>query len=207
MIPRDFRLYLASRSPRRRELLQQIGIPFELLALRERAPRGPDVSETVFPGESPEAYVRRVCRAKVRAAWTRVRERGLEPQPVLAADTTVSLGEVLLGKPADHEDAVRMLRMLSGTVHRVITAVAMQFEKRFEMTANESAVRFCVLTEREITEYVASGEPMDKAGAYAIQGRAATFIPEMRGSYSGVMGLPLYETAALIDRIMQGRSA
>jgi septum formation protein len=201
MIPQGYALYLASRSPRRQELLHQIGVQFELLQLRERSPRGPDVSETVFPGESPEDYVRRVCRAKTRTAWTRVLDRGLAPHPVLAADTTVCVGSTLLGKPADEDDARRMLRLLSGASHRVLTAVAIQFGDRLEMEMSESTVRFCPLTEREITNYVASGEPMDKAGAYAIQGRAAIFISEIRGSYSGVMGLPLHETALLIGRL------
>lgn len=198
MIPTGYKLYLASRSPRRKELLHQIGVEFEALALRERSPRGPDVSETVFPGETPENYVRRVCRAKARSAWTRVIERGLAPLPTLAADTTVSIDGTLLGKPADAEDAARMLRMLSGTAHRVLTAVAIQFGERFEMAVSESTVRFCELRDEDIAGYVASGEPMDKAGGYAIQGLAAVFIAEVRGSYSGVMGLPLHETAQLI---------
>ena len=196
----NLKVYLASRSPRRRELLRQIGVEFELLLLRERAPRGPDVSETVFPGESAEDYVRRVCRAKVRAAWSRIQERSIRSYPVLAADTVVYVDGTLLGKPADRSDAARMLGLLSGKVHRVLTAVAVQFEERLEMAVSESQVRFRELTPVEITACIESGEAMDKAGAYAIQGRAAAFIPELRGSYSGVMGLPLYETAELIGR-------
>jgi len=206
MIRQGFSLYLASGSPRRRELLAQIGVAFEPLYLRERVPRGPDVSETVFPGETPEAYVQRVCRAKARAAWTRVLERKLVKRPVLAADTTVCVGGALLGKPENAADAARMLRLLSGNVHRVLTAVAVQFGERLELALSESVVRFCPVTQREIMQYVASGEPMDKAGAYAIQGRAAAFIPELRGSYSGVMGLPLYETAELIGRFTGERA-
>lgn len=203
MIPFDFKIYLASRSPRRAELLRQVGVPFEPLALRERLPRGPDVSETVFPGESPEDYVRRVCRAKVRAAWSRIAERGLIARPVLAADTTVCIDGTLLGKPADRADAVRMLGLLSGKSHRVVTAVAVQEGQRMGDAVSESTVRIRPLDEREIGAYVDSGEPMDKAGAYAIQGIAAVFIAELRGSYSGVMGLPLFETAELLDRIRE----
>jgi len=201
MIPKGFRLYLASGSPRRRELLAQIGVAFEPLLLRERAPRGPDVSETAIPGEDPQAYVRRVSSAKARAAWMRVAQRRLVARPVLAADTAVCVGGVLLGKPENPEDAARMLRLLSGTMHQVLTAVAVQFQERLEVAVSESFVRFGPVTEKQIMEYVATGEPMDKAGAYAVQGRAAAFISELRGSYSGVMGLPLYETAELIGRI------
>jgi septum formation protein len=195
-----FKLYLASRSPRRRELLRQIDVEFEVLMLRERTPRGPDVSETVFPGESPEAYVRRVCRAKARTAWSRIGDRRLRPLPVLAADTTVTVDGVILGKPEDRADATRMLQLLSGKAHKVLTAVAMQQGERFEMEVNETLVRFRELSDADIAAYTLTGEPMDKAGAYGIQGRAAAFISELRGSYSGVMGLPLYETAELIRR-------
>lgn len=195
--PFGFKVYLASRSPRRRELLRQIGIEFELLLLREQAPRGPDVSETVSPGETPADFVRRVCRAKTRAAWARIEERRIQSYPVFASDTTVYVQDQLLGKPTDHADAARMLGLLSGRTHQVLTAVAMQFGDRFEMALSESTVRFRELSASEISTYVDSGEPMDKAGAYAIQGRAAAFIPELHGSYSGVMGLPLYETAEL----------
>ena len=207
MVPQGFRLYLASASPRRRELLRQIGIGFEPLLLRERAPRGPDVSEATRPGESPDDYVRRVCRAKAGVAWRRILERGLVRNPVLAADTAVFVDGMLLGKPADRDDAARMLRLLSGTTHRVLTAVAIQFGDRIEMAVNDSVVRFSELSPKDIADYVDSGEPMDKAGAYAIQGRAAAFIPELHGSYSGVMGLPLYETAALIERFVSKNGA
>lgn len=203
MIPPAFRLYLASRSPRRRELLGQIGVEFVPLLLRERAPRGPDISEVLLPGEAPDQYVRRICKAKAGAAWTRILERSLVRHPLLAADTIVCVGGELLGKPADRADAARMLRLLSGTEHRVLTAVAIQSGERIEMAVNESMVRFSRLSPKDIADYIESGEPMDKAGAYAIQGRAAMFIPEVRGSYSGIMGLPLYETVALILRILQ----
>ena len=202
-----FKLYLASRSPRRRDLLRQIGVDFEPLLVRERAPRGPDVDETVLPGESMDEFVRRVCRAKACAAWTRVEERSIRSRPVLVADTAVCVDGVLLGKPTDRADAARMLQLLSGKTHQVLTAVAIQFEERLEMAVSESMVRFCKLSPRNISEYIDFGEPMDKAGGYAIQGRAAAFIPELRGSYSGVMGLPLYETAELISRFADGSSA
>jgi septum formation protein len=195
-----FTVHLASRSPQRRDLLRQLGVEFDVLLLREQAPRGPDVSETVFPGESAEDFVRRVCRAKVRTAWTRSRERNLESYPVLAAHTSTCVEGVLLGKPTDDADAARMLRLLSGKVHTVLTAVAVQYNERFEMALSPSVVRFRELTVHDIASYVETGEPMDKAGAYAIQGRAAAFISEFRGSYSGVMGLPLYETAELIGQ-------
>ena len=207
MHPLGFKVYLASQSPRRRELLRQIGIDFELLLVRERAPRGPDVSETVLPGESVEDFVRRVCRAKASAAWARVKERSIRSHPVLAADTIVCVEGVLLGKPADRADAARMLKLLSGKMHRVLSAVAIQFGERLEMAVSDSMVRFCEFSPKDIAEYIGSGEPMGKAGAYAIQGRAAAFIPELRGSYSGVMGLPLYEPSELIRRFTREPSA
>lgn len=202
-----FKVYLASRSPRRRDLLRQIGIEFEPLLVRERSPRGPDIDETVFPGESMDDFVRRVCRAKACAAWTRVLQRSIPSRPVLAADTAVCVDGLLLGKPADRADAARMLELLSAKTHRVLSAVAIQFGERLEMAVSDNIVRFCKLSPRNISEYIDSGEPMDKAGGYAIQGRAAAFIPELRGSYSGVMGLPLYETAELISRFADGSSA
>jgi septum formation protein len=195
------RVYLASRSPRRRELLTQIGIGFEMLLLRQRADRTPDVDETPLPGESPDDYVLRVCRDKAAAGWNRLLERRLPRLPVLAADTTVCLGGRILGKPADRVEAAAMLAALSGREHRVLTAVAIMFDAFIETAVSESVVRFDALDEATIAAYVATGEPMDKAGAYGIQGRAAAFIPELRGSYSGVMGLPLYETATLLQNL------
>jgi|SRR5688572_8732018 len=192
-------IYLASRSPRRRDLLAQIGVRFEPLLFRDGARRDPDTDESVLPGESPEDYVMRVTRQKVRAAWERVvMRRGLRRMPVLAADTTVALGEEIFGKPADREDAVRMLLALSGTQHRVFTAVAISMDERVEVALNVSAVTFAPLTEERIRAYADSGEPFDKAGAYAIQGRAGAFAERIEGSYSGVMGLPLFETCALL---------
>lgn len=200
MIPAGFRVYLASRSPRRRELLRQIGVGYEMLLLREQGKRAPDVDESVHPGESPDDYVRRVCRAKASAGWLRVEQRKLPHHPVLAADTAVCVGEHIFGKPQDRADAARMLAALSGREHRVLTAVALQSHDRAELALSESLVTFRALSEAEIRVYLDSGEPMDKAGAYAIQGRAAAFIALLHGSYSGVMGLPLYETAMLIER-------
>jgi len=194
-------VYLASRSPRRRELLKQIGVAFEVLVLRENPARGgPDVDESHLSGEPPGDYVRRICRAKADVGWNRVVQRRLRRFPVLAADTVVCVDEIILGKPADPADATRMLRLLSGREHRVLTAVALKFEARTELLVSESRVRFCELAQPELEAYVESGEPTDKAGAYAIQGRAAAFVAELHGSYSGIMGLPLYETAQLIRK-------
>lgn len=192
-------IYLASRSPRRRELLGQIGVRFEPLLFREGARRDPETSEDVLPGESPDDYVRRVARAKAGAAWQRVLLRkGLRRMPALAADTTVALASGILGKPADRADAERILALLSGTRHRVLTAVAVAFEERLEMAVSVSEVTFAPLPAERIRAYVDSGEPFDKAGAYAIQGRAGAFAVRLEGSYTGVMGLPLFETAALL---------
>jgi septum formation protein len=192
-------IYLASRSPRRRELLAQIGVKFEPLLFREGPRQDVDTDEAVRPDEQPDEYVRRVARFKCETAWQRVvMRRGLRRMPVLAADTTVELGGTILGKPAGREDAERMLRLLSGTQHRVITAVAMQLEQRFEMAVSESLVTFTLLDEARIAAYVQSGEPFDKAGGYGIQGRAAAFVERLEGSYTGVMGLPLYETVGLL---------
>jgi septum formation protein len=193
------KFYLASRSPRRRELLKQIGIAFEVLLLREQPGRGADVNEMPLAGETPDDYVRRVGKLKADVGWDRVLLRQLPRQPVLAADTTVCVDAQILGKPVDRADAARMLALLSGREHRVLTSVAFRYESRSRMTINETIVRFRSLSAADIQAYVDTGEPMDKAGGYAIQGRAAAFVPELRGSYSGVMGLPMYETAQLID--------
>ena len=194
-------IYLASRSPRRRELLQQIGVRFEPLLFREGSRADGDTDESVKPGEDPDAYVRRVTDVKAIAAWSRVTmRRGLQKKPVLVADTTVALGNEILGKPADRADAERILGLLSGTQHRVLTAVAVILESRVEMLVSESHVTFSQLTPDRIAAYVASGEPFDKAGAYGIQGRAAAFIERIEGSYSGIMGLPLHETVTLLTK-------
>ncbi|HLX23892.1 MAG TPA: Maf family protein [Usitatibacter sp.] len=194
-------IYLASRSPRRRELLAQIGVKFEPLLFREGARADADTSEAVLAGEPPDDYVRRVTRLKADAAWQRVvMRRGLQRKPVLAADTTVALDGAILGKPADRAEAERTLAALSGKEHRVLTAVAIEFEDRFEMAVSESLVTFAALDEARIAAYVQSGEPFDKAGAYGIQGRAGGFIERISGSYSGIMGLPLFETAELLRK-------
>jgi septum formation protein len=193
------RIYLASQSPRRRELLRQIGVAHDVLLLRNSG-RGSDVDETPHAGELPLAYVERVCRAKAEFAASTVISRHLPLQPVLAADTTVVLGNDILGKPENAAAAMAMLSRLSGNSHQVLTAVALQSGKRVEALVSASTVVFRAIGEEEIRRYVQSGEPMDKAGAYAIQGRAAAFVASLNGSYSGVMGLPLFETAELLTR-------
>lgn len=200
MINLEPRIYLASRSPRRRELLTQIGVRFELLMFRGIPREDPDVDETVLPQESPEDYVVRVTLAKADAGMRRIRERHLIPHPVLAADTTVEIDGSVIGKPEHDADAVVILQRLSGRTHRVLTAVAIADFERVESLLSISEVRFRALEHEEIRRYVASGEPLDKAGAYGIQGRAAIFVEEIKGSYTGIMGLPLYETAILLRR-------
>jgi septum formation protein len=198
-------IYLASRSPRRRELLSQIGVRYHLLLFRARPGEGPDVEEISMPGELPDLYVERMARAKAEAGWRRMLQRNLPVAPVLAADTTVALDRKIFEKPVDRRQAVEMLEQLSGHTHEVLTAVALKQDDWMESALSRSEVRFKTLSAREIEHYVASGEGDDKAGAYAIQGRAARFIIELRGSYSGVMGLPLYETAELLERLAQRR--
>jgi len=194
------RIYLASRSSRRRELLKQIGVPFEVLLFREHGLRGRDLDELPHENEAPDAYVQRVAKEKAEAGWLRVTQRSLPRFPVLAADTAVCLRDRIFGKPADRAIAIAMLKELSGREHRVLTAVVLKHESTLDVIVNENVVRFRELADGEIQEYVATGEPYDKAGGYAIQGRAAAFIPEILGSYTGVMGLPLYETASLLRK-------
>jgi septum formation protein len=193
-------IWLASQSPRRRELLAQIGVSVCLL---EPDP-GEDVEalEAERPGEPARRYVTRVTAAKLEAAVDRLRRRDLEPAPVLCADTTVALGRELLAKPRDAADAARMLRRLSGREHRVLTSVALAWPAgsgwRRAQAIQVSTVRFARLSNGEIARYVASGEPFGKAGAYGIQGRAAAFVERIGGSHSSIMGLPLHETAVLL---------
>ena len=194
-------IYLASRSPRRRELLAPIGVRYNLLLFRSRPESKEEVNEDPLAGEAPAAYVERVARAKAESGWRRMMQRNLPQAPVLAADTTVALGSRILGKPASREEAAEMLAALSATRHEVLTAVALQQGEWLESALSVSEVEFKKLTDEEIRQYVATGECDDKAGAYAIQGRAARFIIELRGSYTGVMGLPLYETSQLIDKL------
>lgn len=193
-------IYLASRSPRRREILTQIGVRFEMLLLRDGAGREVDVDETPRPGEAAQDYVIRLAREKAETGWSRMRQRHLPPAPVLAADTTVALGAEIIGKPADREDAIAILMRLSGTTHEVHTAVAVMLESRIESLLSSTSVSFGRITEDEARRYVVSGEPMDKAGAYGIQGRAAVFVEGIAGSFTGVMGLPAHETAVVLRK-------
>ena len=203
--PLERGIYLASRSPRRRELLSQIGVRFHLLLFRARPGEGPDVDEISMPSELPDLYVERMARAKAEAGWRRMLQRNLPLAPVLAADTTVALDRKIFEKPVDRRQAAEMLESLSGHTHEVLTAVALKQDDWMESALSRSEVRFKTLNAREIEQYVATGEGDDKAGAYAIQGRAARFVIELRGSYSGVMGLPLYETAELLEKLAQRR--
>lgn len=191
----DF-IYLASQSPRRSQLLDQIGVAHTLLLA------GPEEDaeslESVRGAEAPARYVARVTGLKLDAAVQRLQRQGLPEAPVLCADTTVCLGRDILGKPTDEADALRILKLLSGQTHRVLTAVAVQKGHQRVSALSASWVRFAPMTSTQIKAYVATGEPMGKAGAYGVQGRAAVHIAQIRGSYSGIMGLPLFETAGLL---------
>ena len=193
-------IYLASRSPRRQALLQQLGVSFETLILREAAGRDRDVVELPLDGEPAAHYVERIARTKAQVGWQRMQNRGLAARPVLASDTEVVLDGVIFGKPHDASDASAMLRKLAGRTHQVHTAVALRWQEQTEVEVVTSNVTMRALKPAEIKHYVAGGEPMDKAGGYAIQGVAAAFITRLDGSYSGVMGLPLAETAALLAK-------
>ncbi len=195
-------VYLASQSPRRRQLLEQLGIHYELLLADEH--EDAEALEVVLPNEAPRAYVQRVTLLKLQAALARMQRRGLPLAPVLCSDTTVALGKTILGKPDDAKNAAHILGTLSGQTHRVLTSVAMGTLSKAgkplktEQALSVSNVRFAPLTRAQIQSYVASGEPMGKAGAYAVQGRAAVYIEHISGSYSGIMGLPMFETAQLL---------
>jgi septum formation protein len=191
----DF-IYLASQSPRRAQLLGQLGVRHALLL----ADAGEDAEslEAVLHNEAPATYVQRVTALKLDAAVARLHRRGLAEAPVLCADTTVALGRTILGKPEDEQDAARMLRLLSGATHRVLTAVALQHGAQRFAALSVSRVRFAKITDAQVARYAHSGEPLGKAGAYAIQGAAAAFIEHISGSYSGIMGLPMIETAELL---------
>jgi len=192
----DF-IYLASQSPRRRQLLEQVGIRHELLL--PDAEEDAEALEALIDGESPDDYVARVTGAKLSAALARRVRRGLPDAPVLCSDTTVALGDRILGKPDDAGHAEAMLASLSGREHRVLTAVALGLpDGRVLSAVNVSQVRFAEIGTERLRAYVASGEPMGKAGAYAIQSQAAAWIAHIAGSYSGIMGLPLFETAQLL---------
>ncbi len=194
----DF-IYLASQSPRRRQLLQQLGVPYELLL--PDADEDAEALEAVLENEAPTAYVKRVTGLKLDAAVARLKQRQLKPAPILCSDTTVALGRTIYGKPDDAKDARRMLAELSGTTHRVLTAVAVQSGRRRFAALSTSRVSFEAMTGAQIRAYVATGEPMGKAGAYAVQGRAALHITRINGNYSGIMGLPLRETATLLRSV------
>ena len=191
------RLYLASQSPRRRELLKQLNVNFDMLPLRAAAGRA-DVEEIPLPEEAASVFVERMAKEKARCGWKRVQERGLPRQPVLGADTDVELDGVILGKPTGRRQAEEILNRLSGRDHWVHTAVAVMFNERLEFRLSSSKVVFATLRAADISAYLDSGEALDKAGAYAIQGRAGRFVQRIEGSYSGIMGLPLYETVELL---------
>jgi nucleoside triphosphate pyrophosphatase len=193
-------IYLASKSPRRRDLLKQLGVAFEELRLREAPGRSRDVIEETLDGEPPAHYVERIARTKASVGWKRMEQRGLVPHPVLGADTEVVQGGEIFGKPRDIAHAAEMLRRLSGRQHEVLSGVALKRGDEILFALSVTQVSFRPLSEIEIANYVASGEPLDKAGAYAIQGRAGAFASRLDGSYSGVMGLPLFETADLLAR-------
>ena len=194
-------VYLASKSPRREELLRQLGIEFTSLQLRASPGRERDIVEVAHDAEPALHYVERIARTKAAIGWQRMLQRGLSHRPVLGADTEVVLDGAIFGKPRDAADAVRMLVLLSARTHHVLTAVALCWEQQTVAEISTSAVTFRDIGRDEIERYVATGEPFDKAGAYAVQGRAASFASRIEGSYSGIMGLPLYETAQALARI------
>ena len=191
----DF-VYLASQSPRRRQLLEQLGVRYELLLPDDC--EDAEALEAVLKNEAPTSYVKRVTNLKLDAAVTRMKARQLKPAPILCSDTTVALGRTIYGKPEDIQAAMRMLSELSGCTHRVLTAVAIQSGQRRFDALSTSRVTFDNMTSQQINAYVATGEPLGKAGAYAVQGRAAVYITRIDGSYSGIMGLPIRETALLL---------
>lgn len=192
-MPTPFQLYLASTSPRRQALLSQIGISFQCLK--------PDIDESIHPGEPPKHYADRLALAKAQAGWTSPDRT--ENLPVLGADTIVVFNDTILGKPKNKDDGINMLLMLSGKTHEALTSVAMVQQDRIETACSISRVTFRTLSSEEAERYWQSGEPADKAGGYGIQGRAAIFIKQIEGSHSGIMGLPLYETAELLRVISE----
>jgi septum formation protein len=189
-------VYLASQSPRRKQLLEQLGVKFELLL--PDASEDAEALEVVRPNEKPRTYVQRVTALKLEAALQRLKNRGLTPAPVLCSDTTVAIGNTIFGKPDNAEHAKEMLRQLSGQTHRVLTAVSIGTMRKKSRALSISQVRFADLSKQDIDRYVASQEPLGKAGSYAIQGKAAAFISHISGNYSGIMGLPMFETAHLL---------
>ena len=194
-------VYLASKSPRREELLRQLGVEFATLHLRESSGRERDVIEVARDAEPARHYVERLARTKATVGWHRMLQRALAPRPVLGADTEVVLDDRIFGKPKDEADGVRMLTLLSRRTHQVLTAVAICWEGNTVAEISTSSVTFRPLERDEIDRYVDTKEPLDKAGGYAIQGRAATFVERIEGSHSGIMGLPLFETATALAGI------
>ena len=194
------KIYLASKSPRRRELLRQIGVDFELMLLRSDPARAVDVSEDVLADEDVHHYVARVAKEKGAFAFNLLLQRRQPLRPVLTADTTVTIDGEILGKPADNREAIAMLERLSGRTHQVLTSVAVHAERVAEQVTQVSNVRVAKLTAEQIRAYCATPEPYDKAGGYGIQGPAALFIEHIEGSHSGIMGLPLFETASLLRK-------
>jgi len=192
-------IYLASQSPRRQALLDQIGVVHQVLLPADA--EAAEALEAVLPNESALRYVKRVTRLKVLAAMAQIQQQSLISAPVLCADTTVVVDRHILGKPANASEATQMLSLLSGKTHQVLTAVAIGHNQDIHLALSRSRVKFAPMTAADIQDYVASQEPMGKAGAYAIQGRASVFISHVSGSYSGIMGLPLYETAQLLKQI------
>ncbi|MDP1557446.1 MAG: nucleoside triphosphate pyrophosphatase [Nitrosomonas sp.] len=192
-------IYLASRSLRRRELLKQIGVKYKILLMRESLSRPVDIDETPLPNESPSDYIYRVVHAKAKEGWKRLIQRKLPLLPVLVADTVVSLDGCILGKPHNLMHAEEMLKALSGRTHQVLTAIAVVVNEKIQARISRTEVRFREIGKQEIRACLANGKIRDMAGAYAIQGIAAAFIVEISGSYSGVMGLPLFETAQLLE--------
>ncbi len=194
-------IYLASKSPRRLELLQQMGIACKTVLLREDGVnRSRDLDESPLPSENPYIYVERMAKMKAEIGVLRARQRALPSMPLLGADTIVVFNGTIFGKPTDQADAKRMLKLLSGTTHEVLTGVAVTDGTRLLHDTCISRVRFRDLTEAEIDAYIATSEPLGKAGAYAIQGIGAIFVERLEGSYSGVMGLPIFETSMLLSR-------
>lgn len=198
----DARMYLVSRSVRRRELLNQAGIRFELLLLRSAERQDAEVDESCLAGETPEVYVQRVARAKAVFGAKLLLQRRMPKRLLLAADTTIDLDGEVIGKPQNNSDAIAILHRLSGRSHRVLTAVVAVLPHNIELQIKSclsvSEVTFRTLTEDEILRYVQTGESLDKAGAYGIQGRAATFVESIHGSYTGIVGLPLCETVLML---------
>ena len=197
----DKKIYLASKSPRRRELLRQIGVDFELLPFSPAdGEKGDMVNEDALPDELPHDYVKRISRKKADFAWQALEQRYRLPRPILTADTTVVLGNRILGKPQNKKEAAAMLRELSGKTHQVLTCITIRKKDELLQELHESEVTFADISDEEIDNYCNTLEPYDKAGGYGIQGLAAKFIAHISGSYSGIVGLPLFETTRLLRK-------